>query len=848
MLVDTPELAPDLEWMLAGGQASPEVLAAALVQEYFPRVYRLALAILDDPDEAGAAAIETFVAAIQQVYRYPSSQGVRVWLFQLVLASCQAPARRLKARRVVKSIAPTRKNSQDLGADLGASIPSSQAEALAWLAVDDLPAKTRLAVLLAALFALPEAEIARVVGQNEAQLHNRLETAGRKVMSVLTEAGLVEAEPGSLLQNRWPPPDFSKVELDQLAVEIARQAGQRGRRTRRAISLGEMSLVAITILIVSGLVWGNNRLAPEPTLEPQGFAPTAIPTGIPVTMTPGPPQFTLYPKESYTITSLAERLGVPVGWLSEVSGLHPDQGVEPGMSLAIPAANMLNVGGWPTPVAPVAHRLAPLGAQSSAAEVADYLALSATLWKTLWADVQIVRYGPPGYVGPPLASRAQAWVSQPGESLQLSGPLGGQVENVMAVRDGWEFWYYLSNNWGVMQEADGFLDSSELSSLFNPGQSNWYLDGGSIKVIEMAEAAGRPALLVEWHKSPMADKRPVPNAWWRSQIDRMQLWIDAQTGVVLRERGFGGSDLTTVLQDYIVTAIRYDADFPELYPEDLTSGILAQFWQDETRQVAARVEPLPAWDPPEGHQRLPRALPLPGFDPDRSRLTFQYPEDLADITTPGARQAHPEIELFANGNYLGSLAFADPWTVDCQRTADGKTLIYKAWERFFDDGSYGDPRLYKLVLDRSPEPELLLEGLTVYWFALAPDGRRLAFAEGRDNYLTQSLRLLDLETGEQTSLSQDAVASPVWSPDGRFLSYIAYTDATAEQKVNVLDVESKKIVYSVNIDSSGPLFSWDELPDYWPSPDWPGHDWGVEFPVFTHDLGNCHMPQEVEDG
>jgi hypothetical protein len=417
----------------------------------------------------------------------------------------------------------------------------------------------------------------------------------------------------------------------------------------------------------------------------------------------------------------------------------------------------------------------------------------------------------------------------------------------MVVRDGWEYWYYPSNNWGKMQEADEPLDSSELRSLFYPGQSNWYLGGGSFEELEMAEAAGRPALVVEWRKSPRAPERPVPNAWWRSDAGRMQLWIDAQTGVVLKAREFGGPDLNTVLQEYIVTAVRYDADFPELHPEDLSSGILAQFWLDETRQVQARAEPLPAWTPPEGHHRLPRELPLPGFDPSRSRLTFQYPDDLADPTTPGVRQAHPEIELFANGNYLGSLAFADPWTVDCQRTADGKTLIYKAWDRFFDDGSYGDPRLYKLVLDRSPEPELLLEGLTVFWFALAPDGRRLAFAEGRDNYLTQSLRLLDLETGEQTSLSQYAIASPVWSPDGRFLSYMAYTDGTAQQKVNVLEVDSKKIVYSQAVDVFGPMFSWDELPEDWPSPDWPGHDWGVEFPVFTHDLGNCHLPPEVKD-
>ena len=43
------ELSSDLEWLLQSGQASQEELLTALAGQYLLPIYRLALAVLDEP-------------------------------------------------------------------------------------------------------------------------------------------------------------------------------------------------------------------------------------------------------------------------------------------------------------------------------------------------------------------------------------------------------------------------------------------------------------------------------------------------------------------------------------------------------------------------------------------------------------------------------------------------------------------------------------------------------------------------------------------------------------------------------------------------------------------------------
>src|SRR3990172_4109179 len=81
-----PELSPDVEWMLQSGQASREMLAEALVAEYYGPVWRLGLSLFEDSAAAGQFARETLSTALLEVHRYADQVSAQVWILRKALA------------------------------------------------------------------------------------------------------------------------------------------------------------------------------------------------------------------------------------------------------------------------------------------------------------------------------------------------------------------------------------------------------------------------------------------------------------------------------------------------------------------------------------------------------------------------------------------------------------------------------------------------------------------------------------------------------------------------------------------------------------------------------------------
>jgi len=131
-----PELAPDLEWMLQSGQVSQETLAAGMLREYYAPIYRMALCLLDHPQAAGEAALETFVLALSNLHRYSPAQGARRWLFGLALKTCflEKPGRRSKRKGRPDKYPPGSRPSA----------PADSYETALKQAVDAFDEKTRL--------------------------------------------------------------------------------------------------------------------------------------------------------------------------------------------------------------------------------------------------------------------------------------------------------------------------------------------------------------------------------------------------------------------------------------------------------------------------------------------------------------------------------------------------------------------------------------------------------------------------------------------------------------------------------------------------------------------------------
>ena len=74
------ELSPDLVWMLQSDQVDDATLTAALVQNYYPRIYRKALARLIYPEDARRIAQETIIQAVHESATYRGPESVSQWL------------------------------------------------------------------------------------------------------------------------------------------------------------------------------------------------------------------------------------------------------------------------------------------------------------------------------------------------------------------------------------------------------------------------------------------------------------------------------------------------------------------------------------------------------------------------------------------------------------------------------------------------------------------------------------------------------------------------------------------------------------------------------------------------
>ncbi len=70
----------NLEQLLQRSQVSDPLVSEALVQQHYAFVYRLALSILDDPDEAEDATQETIIAAVVNLDRRRGESSLKTWM------------------------------------------------------------------------------------------------------------------------------------------------------------------------------------------------------------------------------------------------------------------------------------------------------------------------------------------------------------------------------------------------------------------------------------------------------------------------------------------------------------------------------------------------------------------------------------------------------------------------------------------------------------------------------------------------------------------------------------------------------------------------------------------------
>ncbi len=168
--------------------------AQDLIQAHQAAVYRLALAILNDPAEAEEALQDTFITALGALDSYRGEASFKTWLLAITCNLCRKRLRKRKAKDLLMRTLQALFRQPGEGPTCPEDVLiQREANAVLWKAVNALDEKHRLPVVLYYEHDLSVAEIAQVLNLPRGTVLSRLYTA-RERLRVTLKDGIDEQE------------------------------------------------------------------------------------------------------------------------------------------------------------------------------------------------------------------------------------------------------------------------------------------------------------------------------------------------------------------------------------------------------------------------------------------------------------------------------------------------------------------------------------------------------------------------------------------------------------------------------------------------------------------------------
>jgi len=170
----------------------PQAIEAWVASHQLP-IYRLALSILDDGSEIGAAEADeavqdVFLAALRSLHAYRGEAGTQTWLYAITLNVCRGRLRKRRSRqRLQQTLSSLFHIHHQASPPVEEIALERQHQASIWQAIRCLPANQRLAITLRYYHNLPLAEIARIAGCTERTVQNWLHAAHEQLRLDLSE-------------------------------------------------------------------------------------------------------------------------------------------------------------------------------------------------------------------------------------------------------------------------------------------------------------------------------------------------------------------------------------------------------------------------------------------------------------------------------------------------------------------------------------------------------------------------------------------------------------------------------------------------------------------------------------
>ena len=155
------------------------------VHTYQPAAYRLALSILDDPEEADEAAQDALLTALDHLASYRGEAAFTTWLYAITLNLCRGRLRKRHSyERLVHILQDVfRIHSETLHPET--EVLKIEADTTVWSAIGRLADLQREVIILRYYHDLTIANISQVTGVSERTVHNRLRTAHERLGALL---------------------------------------------------------------------------------------------------------------------------------------------------------------------------------------------------------------------------------------------------------------------------------------------------------------------------------------------------------------------------------------------------------------------------------------------------------------------------------------------------------------------------------------------------------------------------------------------------------------------------------------------------------------------------------------
>ena len=166
---DAADVARLVRLTLGGESAAFE----QIILRYETRVMTIAARILGTRDDARDVAQVVFLRAFKYLHRLDLRKPLEPWLIRITVNVCRDAARS-KRRRRDTFVTVERPEAVDRSADIHAGLVRKQERVILHRALDELPDKVRLAIVLRDVEGLSTAEVASILGSSETTVRSQV--------------------------------------------------------------------------------------------------------------------------------------------------------------------------------------------------------------------------------------------------------------------------------------------------------------------------------------------------------------------------------------------------------------------------------------------------------------------------------------------------------------------------------------------------------------------------------------------------------------------------------------------------------------------------------------------------